>query len=503
MNTPSSTSNISSTLQSLIPLPLFVQPNEGQFVLNQKSVVKIKIQPDSAELKKVAHFLADKLAPATGFGLAVEGAGSPGTGDIYLTTLGADASLGDEGYMLTVTPERITIKASQPAGLFYGVQTLRQLLPPAIESPTLQSQTWSVPCCVVRDQPRFGWRGAMLDTGRHFFSAADVKRYIDLAASYKMNRFHLHLSDDQGWRVEIKAYPNLAKYGGSTSVNGDGGGYYTQVEYADLVAYAAERFITLIPEIDMPSHVNAALASIPELNPDQKAPALYEGTEVGFSQLMVNNEFTYTFIADVFKELAALTPGAYLHIGGDEVRTIEKKDYIHFIERVEKIVRGLGKTMIGWEEAAQASGDADTIYQHWIPVEGEKPELVGRKLILSPASKIYLDMQYDENCPLGLHWAARVEVADSYNWDPTMLQLGVREEDMLGVEACLWSETIRTIKDLEFMVFPRLPGAAEIGWTAKAQRNWEDYRMRLAAHSKRMDAMQINYYHSAQIPWEK
>jgi hexosaminidase len=217
----------------------------------------------------------------------------------------------------------------------------------------------------------------------------------------------------------------------------------------------------------------------------------------------VYNEFTYTFIENVFRELAALTPGPYLHIGGDEVKTLEKKEYSHFIERVGKIVQGLGKTLVGWEETAQANLDSSAIFQHWIPVEGEKPELVGRKVILSPASKVYLDMQYDESCPLGLHWAGRVEVADSYNWDPTTQLPGVNEEDIIGVEACLWTETILNIKDLEYMVFPRLPGAAEIGWTTKMGRSWENYRQRLAAHGKRLDAMSINYYHSPQITWEK
>jgi hexosaminidase len=496
MNTPA------SLFQTLIPFPVFARPVAGQFVLDAHT--NIYIQPDSAELKKVACFLADKLNPATGFSMAVKAAQEiPGRGQIVLTTQGADAALGVEGYDLLVTNEGITIKAPQAAGLFYGVQTLRQLLPPEIELPTPQTRNWSVPCGVVRDHPRYAWRGAMLDVARHFFSVTDVKRFIDLAANYKLNRFHLHLSDDQGWRVEIKAYPNLTRHGGSTSVNGDGGGFYTQADYAELAAYAAERCMILIPEIDMPGHVNAALASIPELNPARKAPALYQGTEVGFSELMVYDAFTYDFIGNVFRELAALTPGPYLHMGGDEVKTLDKKDYIHFIKRVEKIVRGLGKTLVGWEEAAQADLHPSAIFQYWIPQEGEKPELSGRKLILSPGSRVYLDMQYDEACPLGQHWAGWVEVADAYNWDPALHLRGVKEEDIIGVEACLWSETILNIKDLEYMVFPRLPGAAEIGWTPRASRNWEDYRQRLAAHSKRMDAMQVNYYHSPQVPWEQ
>ena len=227
-----------------------------------------------------------------------------------LTTVGSDPALGEEGYELTIAPDGVTITAAGPAGLFYGVQTLRQLLPPQIEQATAQAGPWTLPAGTIRDTPRFEWRGAMLDVARHFFGVADVKRYIDLLAYYKLNRLHLHLSDDQGWRIAINSWPNLAEYGGSTQVGGGAGGYYTQAEYADIVAYAQQRYIMIIPEIDLPGHTNAALASYAELNCNDVAPPLYTGTEVGFSSLCADKAITYTFVDDVMRELAALTPGA-------------------------------------------------------------------------------------------------------------------------------------------------------------------------------------------------
>jgi len=208
--------------------------------------------------------------------------------------------------------------ARTPAGLFYGVQTLRQLLPAAVEYSAAFPRPMRLPAARVVDAPRFAWRGAMLDVARHFIEAAEVKRFVDLMALYKLNRLHLHLSDDQGWRLEIRSRPNLTRHGGSTEVGGGPGGFYTQEQYADLVRYAQERFVTIVPEIDMPGHTNAALASYPELNCNGVAPALYTGTEVGFSALCVESEATYRWIDDVVREIAALTPGAYFHIGGEE-----------------------------------------------------------------------------------------------------------------------------------------------------------------------------------------
>ena len=263
-----------------------------------------------------------------------------------------------------MTPERVTIRASHAAGLFYGVQSFRQLLPAFVEYDAVRpdkARPVVAAAARIADRPRFAWRGAMLDVARHFLSVAEVKRFVDLMVIYKLNRLHLHLADDQGWRVEIRAWPKLTAHGGSTEVGGGAGGYYTQAEYADLVDYASKRFVTVVPEIDMPGHTNAALASYAELNCDGKARELYTGIEVGFSALCVDHERTYAFISDVVREIAAITPGPWFHIGGDEVKTLTPRQYGGFIERVQTIVQSHGKHMIGWDEvsASRLSADVD------------------------------------------------------------------------------------------------------------------------------------------------
>lgn len=241
----------------------------------------------------------------------------------------------------------------------------------------------------------------MLDVSRHFFPVQTVKRCLDLMAYYKMNHLHLHLTDDQGWRIAINAWPNLAAYGGRTEVGGGPGGYYTQAEYADLVAYTQSRYITLVPEIDLPGHTNAALASYAQLNCDEAAPSLYTGTEVGFSSLCIDKDLTYTFVDDVIGELAALTPGPYLHIGGDEASATPKADYIRFIERAQAIVQAHGKFVVGWDEIAQADLLPTSAIQIWHEDQAAALAQRGLKVILSPAQRAYLDMKYDADTPSG------------------------------------------------------------------------------------------------------
>ena len=488
-------------MNNLIPLPVSITPADGVFTLS--AAAQIQVQPDSAEIAAIGQYLADRLRPATGYALPVAasaaGAGAPGY--IRLTTADGDLTLGDEGYEMTVTPQSITLTASRPVGLFRGVQTLRQLLPPGIEHSTLQPGPWTVPAGAIRDYPRFGWRGAMLDVSRHFFSVETIKRYIDLLAGYKMNRLHLGLTNDQGWRIAIASWPNLAVYGGSTEVGGGRGGYYTQADYADLVAYAQSRYITLVPEIDLPSHTNAALASYAQLNCDEVAPPLYTGIDVGFSSLCIDKELTFRFVEDVIREVAALTPGEYIHIGGDEAKATPKADYIRFIERAQAIVQAQGKSVIGWEEIAQASLLPSTVAQIWNGEQASKIAQMGIKTILSPGNRTYLDMKYDAATPLGLTWAGYVGVRTAYEWDPARLVNGLDERSILGIETALWSETLETLADIEYMAFPRLPGLAEVGWSAAAGRNWEEYKYRLAAQQPRLKAQRVNYYASPEVPW--
>jgi hexosaminidase len=355
----------------------------------------------------------------------------------------------------------------------------------------------------ITDKPTYGYRGAMLDVSRHFFSVADVKRYIDLIALYKMNRLHLHLSDDQGWRIEIKSWPKLTEIGGKSEVGGGEGGFYTQEQYKDIVKYAQDRYVTIVPEIDMPGHTNAALSAYPELNCNGKATKPYTGIEVGFSTLCTDKEITYQFIDDVIRELAALTPGEYIHIGGDESHVTAMEDYIPFIERAQQIVTKHGKKSMGWDEIAHAKLEQNTIAQWWSKVENAKMAVEqGAKVLVSPATNAYLDMQYDSTTHLGLHWAGYTEVDDAYQWDAVEIAKGIPAESIIGIEAPLWTETVTNMDELEYLVFPRLPGLAEIGWTPKQNRNWETYKVRLGKQKARFEALEIDYYASKRVPWQ-
>ena len=421
----------------------------------------------------------------------------------FVLLIDPKANTGEEGYVLSVNATRVVARAERPAGLFYAVQTLRQLMPAEVEHEWLRRKRLTVPPVEIADAPRFGWRGAMLDVARHFFDAGEVMRVIDLMALHKLNRLHLHLADDQGWRIQIDSWPNLTRHGSLTEVGGGPGGFYSKAEYAAIVRYAADRFITIVPEIDMPGHTNAALSSYPELNCDGIAPPLFTGIDVGFSVLCWDSDATYRFIDDVIREIAAMTPGPYFHIGGDEVKKLTPGQYAAFIARAEAAVRRHGKRMIGWDEIAAVALDPSSVIQYWRP--GAPKGDLGRtgKVIFSPANKLYLDMKYTESTRIGLDWAGRIDVRDSYEWDPAMMVSGLDASSILGVEGPLWTETVARRADLDYLMFPRLAGIAEIGWTPQSGRAWEDYRLRLAAQADRWTALGLNFYRSPHVPWRR
>jgi len=488
------------TKEAIIPKPISVMANGTAFALTGRTV--ISVQEGSDELAGIAtDYLASHLSAVTGYSLKVDTVKDEPSRGIYL---GLDnlPELGQEGYQLSINRKMVSLTANTEEGVFRGVQTLRQLLPAKAESSTVQEGPWIIPGGTVKDYPEYSYRGAMLDVARHFFSVEEVKHFIDLLSAYKMNVLHLHLTDDQGWRIEIKSWPELTKIGGSTEVGGESGGFYTQEQYAEIVKYAADRFMTIVPEVDMPGHTNAALASYAELNCNGKATELYTGTEVGFSTLCTDREITYQFIDDVVREIAAITPGPYFHMGGDESHVTKKEDYIPFVERVQQIVTAHNKIAIGWDEITLAKLESKTIAQYWSSAENAKAAAAQNiKLIMSPAKKAYLDMQYDSLSTLGLHWAGYVEVDTGYNWDPASLEEGITRENILGIEAPLWSETVTNKADIEYLTLPRLPGYAEIGWTPVAQRNWDEYKVRLARHGQRFKAQNLNFYPSKLVPW--
>ncbi|MFF4698551.1 beta-N-acetylhexosaminidase [Streptomyces chattanoogensis] len=493
-------------LSRVIPAPASVRPGGDPYTIGDRT--RIRVPGDSAEARRIGAYLAGMLRPATGHPLPVTS--QDGRDGIVLRLGGPGTqALGAEGYRLSSSGRAVTISAGRAAGLFHGVQTLRQLLPAALEEGTGRPGPWRVAGGTIDDSPRYAHRGAMLDVSRHFFTVGQVKRYIDQLAMYKINKLHLHLSDDQGWRIAIASWPRLATYGGSTQVGGGKGGYYTKDDYREIVDYAASRYLTVVPEIDLPGHTNAALASYAELNCNGQAPPLYTGTNVGFSSLCVPKKVTYDFVDDVIREIAALTPGRYLHIGGDEAHSTSHEDYAAFMDKVQPVVAKYGKTVIGWHQLTGARPAKGAVAQYWgydKTGAAERQQVAdaarnGTGLILSPADRAYLDMKYDKDTPLGLNWAGYVGVQRSYDWDPGTYLKGAPGASVLGVEAPMWTETLKTSAHLEYMAFPRLPGIAELGWSPADTHDWPSYRERLAAQGPRWDAMGMEYFRSPEVPW--
>ncbi|MGV9878226.1 beta-N-acetylhexosaminidase [Streptomyces sp. NPDC003006] len=494
-------------LGQIVPAPMKAEAGGAGYEITART--RIRVGGDRPEERRVGEYLAKVLRPSTGYRLpVVTGEGSDGI-RLRISAEPENKVLGDEGYRVISKRGSLTITSWSDAGLFHGVQTVRQQLPAAVEKQTRQRGPWRIAGGTIKDMPRYAYRSTMLDVSRHFFTVDQVKRYIDQAALYKMNKLHLHLSDDQGWRIAIDSWPRLATYGGSTQVGGGKGGYYTKAQYKEIVAYAASRHLEVIPEIDMPGHTNAALASYAELNCNGVAPPLYTGTAVGFSSLCVKKDITYDFVDDVIRELAAMTPGKYLHIGGDEAHSTSHEDFVAFMDKVQPVVAKYGKTVMGWHQLTGAEPAEGAVAQYWgydRTGAAEREQVVnaaknGTKLVLSPADRSYLDMKYTKDTPLGLSWAGLVEVQRSYDWDPGTYLPGAPADSIMGVEAPLWTETLSTSAHLDYMAFPRLPGIAELGWSPAATHDWEKYKVRLAAQAPRWDALGIGYYQSPQVPW--
>jgi hexosaminidase len=491
------------TLTGVIPAPVEVHPDAaGAFRLGPLTVIRA-----NGQAVAVGQQLARALRPATGFVLPVLPVTPRVLPTIALQLGPAEAQLGTEGYRLSVAKKTITIRANDPAGLFAGTQTLRQLLPAEIDAKTRQHRTWTVPGGTILDYPRFAYRGAMLDEARHFHTPDEIKAYIDELSRFKINYLHLHLADDQGWRIQIDSWPLLTAIGGApgTGVDGVGGGYLTKADYKDLVRYAAARYITIVPEIDMPGHVNAAQVAYPELTCDGVAPPPRTDTEVGYSSLCISKDITYRFVEDVIRELAAITPGPYIHIGGDEAQATSDADYLTFEQRVLPLVAKYGKTAYGWNEIAKSPEAKTAVAQYW-DTSTTNPTVAaaaanGTKVVMSPANKAYLDMKYDRNTTLGQNWAGYIEVQTAYEWNPGTRVTGVPESAVLGVEAPLWSETLRSLADIQYMAFPRLAAIAELGWSPASTHDWTSFKSRLGTYGPRWTYQGVNFYPSPQITW--
>jgi hexosaminidase len=492
-----------STPLPVVPAPLHAEVGPGRpFVVAAGTRV---VAGDSPDEISAAVLTADLLGAVLDvpLGLGTEGAGRPGTIAVLL-----DPSAGPldqdpaERYTLVATTGGVEVRAPRPAGLLRGAATLRQLL---VRQP---SGVVTVPAVTIHDAPRYPWRGLSIDVARHFFDVEAVCAVLSAMAQLKLNVLHLHLTDDQGWRLDLPSRPRLAERSSAQEVGDGPGGCYSVEEYGRIVAHAAARHIAVVPEVDVPGHVNAALHAYPELTPTGVAPPPYTGIDVGFSRLHRELPATEPFLRDVFGDLAALTPGEYLHVGGDEVLTMAPDEYAWFVRTVQDVVRAAGKQVVGWEEVAHADVDPGTVVQVWKPADAGAdvaPVVAaarrGARVLLSPADHVYLDMKYDPTTDLGLEWAGHVELRDAYAWDPDAVVPGLPPESVIGVEAAVWGETLRSPDDLFVMLLPRLAAVAEVAWTAPDLRDWPGFRRRVAGLADGWDRDGFLWYPSPQVDW--
>lgn len=492
----------------LVPAPVSATAGEGRMPIAATTRV-LGSSPAAAQL-------TDAVERRSGIRLSLADAGPA---DIELRVDPAVATT--EGYTLTVE-DRAVIVGADEAGLFYGVQTLLQLL-------REDESGWGILRAEIQDAPRFARRGVMLDVTRHFFDVDEVKKFIDSTSALKFNHLHLHLSDDQGWRIHIDSWPLLTELSSSTAAGGEPGGFYTKDDYREIVSYAADHHMIVIPEIDLPGHTHAIGVAYPDLveapvlndslisesarlgQPLPVAGESYLGWGVGHSSVRIHEERTYEFVRDVVRELAEMTPGPYIHIGGDESLGTPQADFDHFAERATAIVVEAGKTPVAWHEMGSAAGIAEgTIGQYWGKTTPEGTHAAeaahfverGGALIMSAADVTYLDMKYTEDFPLGLTWAAIIDVRSAYEWEPTAV-LDVPDAAILGVEAPLWSETTRTFSEVEQLVFPRAAAQAEVAWSPKAapERTWDSFRVRLGSLAPLWKADGVDFHPADEIPW--
>lgn len=471
----------------------------------------------------VAPAIARSLAHLSGLQIPVVAADDGEQGSVALRITADRSLLGlgpehDEvrsraAYRLELGAAGIVITALGAPGLLHAAATLEQIGVPiregdeGVEGGDGADGAGAVafPALLAQDAPRFGWRGLSLDVARHFFGVAAIKTVLDLMASLKLNVLHLHLTDDQGWRVEMPSRPELTERSAGTAVGGPPGGYYTVADLADITAYARDLCITVVPEIDIPGHVNAALHAYGELTPSGEPTPEYTGIEVGFSRLHADLATTGPFLYDVMSDIAAMTAGPYVHIGGDEVLTMGGPEYSSLVQLAAGHVRALGKLVVGWQEVAKADLGPHTVIQFWSERDGAEHVIAavqaGAKLLLSPGSRAYLDMKYDSDTPLGLEWAGHIELRDAYDWEPLMVIPQVPAEAIIGLEAAVWTETIQTVDDLFLLLLPRLAAFAEVAWSPPERRGWDSFAGRLRVLAPRWSQLGLSWYRSPQVRW--
>jgi hexosaminidase len=507
---PQSAASTAESFADIVPAPVkYTATGQAPFALSSKTEVRFPAGDSGAQ--QDAAYLSTLFRPATGFALrTAPGTGSTGSSGIRLAITPSDSAIGAQGYRLAIATGLVTISAQNSAGLFDGIQTLRELLPPSIEAGTAQSGVaWTAPTGTVLDYPRYAFRGVMLDVARHFFTVPQVEQYIDQISLYKVDYLDLHLADNQGWRIQIDGWPDLTSVGASTEVGGGPGGFYTQAQYQQLVAYAAARNITVIPEFDVPSHATAALASYPQLgcpNAQGQYTQYTVPTTISpdITSLCASSPELPSFLSAVIDQLAAITPGPYISVSGDEAEGISGDVYDSIVGRAADDVRADGKTVMGYQESSAAIS-APNASVYWNP-SGSYSAMAqgaaqGTQVILAPAQHTYMDQKYTATTALGLNWAGPTEVEQAYDWNPATLLSGVPAAAVTGIEATLFTETLSTLADLDYMTFPRLPAEAEIGWSPQSAHTWSAFAARLAAQGPRWKAMGVDYYRSPEIIW--
>ena len=536
-----------ATTLGVVPKPVSARIGSGHFTLTRSARIVAAPGANATAELPVADNLAAYLRPSTGYRLRTV-VGTPRPGDIVLA-IGDPGTLGPahraEGYQLVTTTSGVKIEAPTPHGLYNGIQTLRQLLPAWIDSPAVLPGPWTTPVVTITDFPRYAYRGLLLDIARHYEPASAVEKLINQIAAYKIDVLHLHLSDDQGFRLAIKGFPRLTGIGsrGSVGTGGrlvDPGGFWTQAQYKAVIADAAAHFITVVPEVDSPGHNNAIIMS--EYN-DTGNPALpvnpqgidcgafkpphWDYTEdVGYSALCPGSRDTWAIMTAIIGQLAAITPGPYYDLGGDEVPAslLAPAKYAAFINKEAGIVAGRGKTVMGWADIAGKGTDppAGSIAEYWQPAGGTSPgSITGReavakhmKIVMAPANHTYLDQKYIVSArssvppALGMNWACPrgCDVSSAYNWNPGGFVRGVTDRNVIGVEGAMWGETVANLANADYMVFPRLLALAEIAWSPSARRTatspaYHDFLRRLGGQGTRLQVAGLNFYPSTQVPW--
>lgn len=484
-----------------------MEVGRGTFIFSPGVVVVIDKSTGAAEAAKC---LVELMADSAGFRLPIRTDAGNATRRIVITSRGAGEQLGAEGYELTATPDKVVIRAPRAAGLFYGVQTIRQLLPPQVEdSEKTADVTWAIPAIRVVDKPRFRWRGLLMDSSRTFQPIPYLKRCVDLLALYKMNVFHWHLTDDQGWRLEIKSCPRLTSVGSKFDERyNEFGGYYSQDQVRDFVAYAARRHVTVVPEIEMPGHAAAALAAYPSISCTGEAPVIFPFSEALVPGLQPHNfcpgnEATFRLLERVLDEVTQLFPSRYVHIGGDEVvkdlwkacpkcqarikserLNNEGELQSYFVKRVERFLRTKSRTLMGWDEILEGGLAPRAAVMSWRGTAGGLAAIrAGHEVVFSPHTHLYLDYP-NENYP----------ISNVYAFEP--VPDGITEEQaelVLGAQGNMWTHMARSEDAIDRQVFPRLLALSEVVWSPRGMREFPDFLKRAELHLTRLDILGVKH----------